>query len=87
MSPSPALNYAVEYFYPQSFTGNVPTTPSEFVINVWSNGDSGFSQGPPTADSIASIKTLKFYFNSTSLTEAQFNQQCLAAGNVAQCVV
>ncbi|KAJ6461335.1 concanavalin A-like lectin/glucanase domain-containing protein [Mycena sanguinolenta] len=70
-----------------TITKNVPTTPSEFIINVWSNGDPGWSHGPPTADAIATVHYANLYFNSTSLSAASFNSACSAAGNVAPCSV
>ncbi|KAF7335182.1 Concanavalin A-like lectin/glucanase [Mycena sanguinolenta] len=70
-----------------TITKNVPTTPSEFIINVWSNGDPAWSHGPPTADAIATLHYANLYFNSTSLSAASFNSACSAAGNVAPCSV
>ncbi|KAF9267474.1 concanavalin A-like lectin/glucanase [Marasmius fiardii PR-910] len=82
------------YFYAGSgltstntITKNVPTTPSEFVLNVWSNGDPNWSQGPPTSDAIATVQWVHLYFNSTSLPEAAFNSACAAAGRPAPCNV
>ncbi|KAJ7784485.1 concanavalin A-like lectin/glucanase domain-containing protein [Mycena metata] len=68
-----------------TITKNVPTTPSYFVLNVWSNGDPNFSKGPPTADAFATVNYVHLYFNSTSLSEASFNAACSAAHNVAPC--
>ncbi|KAJ6461362.1 concanavalin A-like lectin/glucanase domain-containing protein [Mycena sanguinolenta] len=70
-----------------TITVNVPNTPSEFVINVWSNGDPGWSHGPPTADAIATLHYVHLYFNSTSFSAASFNSACSAAGSVAPCNV
>ncbi|KAF7364796.1 Concanavalin a-like lectin glucanase [Mycena venus] len=70
-----------------TITKNVPTTPSEFVLNVWSNGDAGFSKGPPTEDAIATVQFVHLYFNSTSFSAASFNSACSAAGHVAPCNV
>ncbi|EEB94784.1 hypothetical protein MPER_06348 [Moniliophthora perniciosa FA553] len=66
---------------------NVPTTPSEFVLNVWSNGDPGFSKGPPQADAIATVQWVHLYFNSTTFSESAFNSACVAAGRPAVCNV
>jgi len=68
-------------------TKNVPTQASEFVLNVWSNGDPNFSKGPPTSDAIATIQYVHLYFNSTSLSDTSFKSKCSAAGNVAPCNV
>ena len=52
------------------FTGqlfkHVPVTPASFIINMWSNGDPTFSQGPPTRDVVLQVRKLKFYYNITS---------------------
>ncbi|KAJ7175932.1 concanavalin A-like lectin/glucanase domain-containing protein [Mycena filopes] len=68
-------------------TKNVPTTPSEFILNVWSNGDPNFSKGPPTADAIATIHYVHLYFNSTTFSANSFQTACNAAHNVAPCSV
>ncbi|KAH7099552.1 concanavalin A-like lectin/glucanase domain-containing protein [Auriculariales sp. MPI-PUGE-AT-0066] len=68
-----------------TITKNVPSVGSTFITNVWSNGDPGWTKGPPTADAIATLQYIKLYFNSTSLGETAFNQRCVAAGNVAKC--
>ncbi|KAJ7891007.1 concanavalin A-like lectin/glucanase domain-containing protein [Mycena olivaceomarginata] len=64
---------------------HVPTTPAEFVLNVWSNGDPNFSKGPPTADAIATVQYVHLYFNSTTFSATSFINQCNAHGNVAPC--
>ncbi|KAJ7459924.1 concanavalin A-like lectin/glucanase domain-containing protein [Mycena latifolia] len=70
-----------------TITKNVPTTASEFVLNVWSNGDPEFSKGPPTADAIATVHYVHLYFNSTTFSAASFNSACSAAGNISPCSV
>ncbi|KAJ3849064.1 concanavalin A-like lectin/glucanase domain-containing protein [Lentinula lateritia] len=85
------LKTATEYYYNSNLTAtitkNVPTSASEIVVNVWSNGDPEFSQGPPTSNAIASVEYLKLYFNSTSLSEAKFIETCSGAGNIARCTI
>ncbi|KAI3607687.1 concanavalin a-like lectin glucanase [Moniliophthora roreri] len=71
----------------RTITKNVPTTPSESILNVWSNGDPGFSKGPPQADAIATVQWVHLYFNSTTLSESAFNSACVAAGRPAVCNV
>ncbi|KAJ7761547.1 hypothetical protein DFH07DRAFT_957142 [Mycena maculata] len=66
---------------------NVPATTSAVVLNVWSNGDPNFSNGPPKADAIATVQSVQLYFNSTTLSEASFTSACQAAGNVDPCSV
>ncbi|KAJ3878897.1 concanavalin A-like lectin/glucanase domain-containing protein [Lentinula edodes] len=85
------LKTATEYYYNSNLTAtitkNVPTSASEIVVNVWSNGDPEFSQGPPTSNAIASVEYVKLYFNSTSLSEAKFIETCSGAGNIARCTI
>ncbi|KAJ3840242.1 concanavalin A-like lectin/glucanase domain-containing protein [Lentinula raphanica] len=85
------LQASTNYYYNSALeatiTKNVPTEASEIVINVWSNGDPAFSKGPPTSNAIATIQYVNLYFNSTTLSEDEFEEACDAAGNVARCVV
>ncbi|KAJ3972137.1 concanavalin A-like lectin/glucanase domain-containing protein [Lentinula raphanica] len=85
------LQTSTNYYYNSALeatiTKNVPTEASEIVINVWSNGDPAFSKGPPTSNAIATIQYINLYFNSTTLSEDEFEEACDAAGNVARCVV
>jgi beta-glucanase (GH16 family) len=82
-----ATNYYYNSALKATITKNVPTQGSEIILNVWSNGDPEFSKGPPTSNAIATVQYIKLYFNSTGLTESQFNSACSAAGNVAKCSV
>jgi hypothetical protein len=54
-------------------TTNVPSTPGLWVWNNWSNGDPGFSVGPPASDSIFKIASITMYYN--------------ASGTATQCTV
>jgi len=84
---STVTNYYYNSALESTITKNVPTQGSEVILNVWSNGDPQFSKGPPTSNAIATVQYVKLYFNSTTLTAAQFNSACSAAGNVAKCSV
>ncbi|QRV95787.1 glycoside hydrolase family 16 protein [Ceratobasidium sp. AG-Ba] len=66
---------------------NSPTVASSILANVWSDGGSGWTKGPPTQDAIATIYYIKGYFNSTALSASQFNSQCAAASNKTPCSV
>ncbi|KAJ3827808.1 concanavalin A-like lectin/glucanase domain-containing protein [Lentinula raphanica] len=85
------LKTATKYYYNSNLTAtitkNVPTSPSEIVLNVWSNGDPGFSQGPPKSNAVATVEYIKLYFNSTSMDEQKFSQACSKAGHVARCKI
>ncbi|KAJ7593269.1 concanavalin A-like lectin/glucanase [Mycena floridula] len=40
---------------------NIPTAPLHYIFNVWSTGDKLWSAGPPTQDSITSIRFIDLY--------------------------
>lgn len=42
---------------------NVPTQPGQWMWNNWSNGDPGWSCGPPAKDNIMKIKKITMYYN------------------------
>ncbi|WVQ81539.1 hypothetical protein IAT38_003663 [Cryptococcus sp. DSM 104549] len=42
--------------------------PSSVIINNWSNGESTFTQGPPTADVTLKVKSITFYYQTDSLS-------------------
>lgn len=51
----------------QTFTGNnVPTMPGSWLWNNWSNGDPGWSSGPPIQDNVLRIRSIEMYYNTTS---------------------
>ncbi|TFK47022.1 concanavalin A-like lectin/glucanase [Heliocybe sulcata] len=65
----------------------VPTQPSYFLLNVWSDGDPTWTNGPPTSDAVATIQWVHLYFNSTTLDESSFASACDAAGRPAACQI
>ncbi|CAE6476268.1 unnamed protein product [Rhizoctonia solani] len=82
---------STKYFYDGSLKSTVsknsPTVASSILANVWSDGGSGWTKGPPTQDAIANIYYIKAYFNSTSLSASQFNSRCAAASNKTPCSI
>lgn len=48
-----------------TFTTNVPTEPGAVLWNTWSNGDHGFSVGPPVNDAVLKISEITMYYNTT----------------------
>lgn len=46
-------------------TENIPDAPGHMIFNHWSNGDPGWSAGPPTEDTYITISHAHFYFNSS----------------------
>lgn len=50
----------------KSFTTNVPTQAGPWLWNHWTNGDEGWSVGPPAVDSLFRIRDIVMYYNRTS---------------------
>ncbi|KAM0713438.1 hypothetical protein Q7P37_010400 [Cladosporium fusiforme] len=48
------------------FTTNVPTNDSSFLWNNWSNGDQGWSAGPPKEDAVFKIQKIVMAYNPAS---------------------
>ncbi|KAI2637503.1 glycoside hydrolase, family 16 [Xylaria nigripes] len=43
----------------------VPSSPGHVLLSHWSNGNAGWSHGPPTQDAVTAISYVKAYFNSS----------------------
>lgn len=43
---------------------DVPNVPGPWIWNNWSNGDKGWSAGPPAADAVFKIKEIQMYYNT-----------------------
>ena len=49
----------------QTLSKSVPDSPGHITLSHWSNGDPGWSSGPPASDAILTVEYLKGYFNSS----------------------
>ena len=47
----------------QTFTTNVPSKAGPWVWNNWSNGDEGWSCGPPIRDTVFKIQSIEMYYD------------------------
>ena len=47
-----------------STTENVPSTPGSWIWNNWSDGDPGWSAGPPAQDALFKIRNITMYYNT-----------------------
>ncbi|KAK5115859.1 hypothetical protein LTR85_009453 [Meristemomyces frigidus] len=52
----------------KSFHDYVPSSPGALHLIHWSNGDSGWSGGPPTQDAVLMISYVNAYFNTSTTT-------------------
>ncbi|EXJ54183.1 hypothetical protein A1O7_09520 [Cladophialophora yegresii CBS 114405] len=50
----------------KKFWVNVPSVPGTWVWNNWTNGDRGWSAGPPARDNVLKIQSITMYYNTAS---------------------
>jgi beta-glucanase (GH16 family) len=56
---------------------SVPTEAGHVLLSHWSNGNRGWSGGPPTEDAVTTISYVKSYFNSSLETrQDDFAKRC-----------
>jgi hypothetical protein len=59
-------------------TSAVPTSPGHIVLRHWSNGNTGWTAGPPSSDAVMLVSYIKSYFNSTDpARQSSANLRCL----------
>lgn len=65
-------------------TSGVPTHAGHLVFNHWSNGNAGWSAGPPATDAVMEVAYLKAYFNSSDeARQTAFAARCGSGGDAA----
>lgn len=63
--------------FENAFNGDAPDAPGTLMLNHWSNGDAGWSGGPPVQDAVLTLSYVKAYFNSSNTTrEDQWHDAC-----------
>ncbi|KAK4988228.1 hypothetical protein LTR50_004054 [Elasticomyces elasticus] len=65
---------------------SVPDAPGRLVINHWSNGDAGWSAGPPATDAVLSVSYVKAYFNSSDAARRARYESVCGGGRAAEWV-
>ncbi|KAI0435172.1 glycoside hydrolase, family 16 [Xylaria sp. FL1042] len=63
--PDKVFFYADGDLLAEATGSGVPTTPGHLLLSHWSNGNPGWSHGPPTADAVTTVSYVKAYFNSS----------------------
>ncbi|KAL8950607.1 MAG: hypothetical protein Q9222_003362 [Ikaeria aurantiellina] len=61
-----SVTYYADGQFLYKFTDGVPSAPGGLFLNHWSNGDPGWSAGPPEADAHMEFSYIKAYFNTTA---------------------
>ncbi|GAA6018186.1 hypothetical protein JCM11491_005624 [Sporobolomyces phaffii] len=55
-----STDFYVDSKFQTRLTKNVPRTAAKIMFNVWSNGNPGWSAGPPRHDAVFSIRSFRF---------------------------
>lgn len=63
--PDKVFFYADGNLLAEATGSGVPTTPGHLLLSHWSNGNPGWSHGPPKVDAVTTVSYLKAYFNSS----------------------
>ncbi|KAL2068230.1 hypothetical protein VTL71DRAFT_16328 [Oculimacula yallundae] len=60
-----AVTFFIDGKYVFQMNTNIPTVGGRLTFNHWSNGNPGWSGGPPLTDATMTVKYMKAYFNSS----------------------
>jgi hypothetical protein len=67
--------------YMNGSAGGIPTTAGNLILSHWSNGNPGWSGGPPGEDATTVVKYVKAYYNSSSeARQKDFETRCADPG-------
>jgi beta-glucanase (GH16 family) len=67
-----------------TLNGSIPSMPGHMILTQWSNGDSGWSGGPPETNAVLAVAGVRAYFNSSDpARQAAAAERCtdLSASN------
>lgn len=59
------VDFYVDGMPMRSMRDSIPDAPGHLMVNHWSNGNQGWSGGPPKQDAVMTISYVKAYFNTT----------------------
>ncbi|CAK3870799.1 hypothetical protein DOTSEDRAFT_56085 [Lecanosticta acicola] len=81
-------NRTVDFWIGQNRTRHVtkddrtlPTTPESLYLSHWSTGDANYMQGPPPNRTVANVRWIRAFFNSSTMTaddHKRWDQKCNA---------
>ena len=60
------IDFYVDTWHVRTFAENIPSTPGAIHFSHWSNGNPGWTYGPPVEDAVMTVAYTKAYFNTTS---------------------
>ncbi|KAK5988766.1 hypothetical protein PT974_10255 [Cladobotryum mycophilum] len=88
--PDRVLFYADSELLADMGGNAIPTSSGHLILQHWSNGNVGWSGGPPTEDAVLTVSYVKAYFNTTDTKrQTSWAKRCDAAKDKAtgKCVV
>ena len=69
----------------KSVSEGIPDSGGHLSLSHWSNGNLGWSAGPPTTDAKMTVKWVRVYFNSSDLqARDDWQKGCKAGGEVCR---
>ncbi|KAI0166560.1 glycoside hydrolase, family 16 [Xylariaceae sp. FL1272] len=69
--------YADGNFLTELTGDGVPVSSGHLLISHWSNGNAGWSEGPPAQDAVTTVSYVKAYFNSSlEQRNSDFEDRC-----------
>ncbi|KAK8209388.1 concanavalin A-like lectin/glucanase domain-containing protein [Phyllosticta capitalensis] len=72
----------------KDMTIDLPNSAGHLVVNHWSNGDPGWSSGPPATDAVLTVSYVKAYFNSSDAQrQRDYRRRCGKWDPQTQCVI
>lgn len=60
------VDFYIDGMLARRYTEDVPSSPGHLMLSHWSNGNTGWSGGPPLQDAVMTVSYVKAYFNTTS---------------------
>ena len=75
-----SVSFFVDGEVVQVMTDGIPSHEGHISLSHWSNGDAGWTGGPPEVDAFTTVSYFKGYFNSSRAERtAQFLKKCSTA--------
>jgi hypothetical protein len=73
----PRVDMYADGVFLRSFNDSVPDSPGALHLIHWSNGDAGWSGGPPKQDAVVVVEYVRAYFNTS---EGGWDSKCQTGG-------
>lgn len=67
------VEYYLDGLLTFTLTEEVPNSPGHLMLSHWSNGNAGWSMGPPEEDAVLTVSYVKAYYNTTRSSAKKCN--------------